>query len=52
MFSNVFFFIFRNTIRMSNSFDQDQALRFVWPNPGPNFCKDKRQMTKVVCYCY
>ena len=28
--------IFRNTIRVSNSLDPDQALRFVGPDLGPN----------------
>ena len=27
---------FRNTIRMSNSLDPDQARHFVWPDLGPN----------------
>ena len=26
----------RNTIRVSNSFDPDQVLHFVWSDPSPN----------------
>ena len=33
-FQNIFF---RNTIRVSNSFDPDQARHLVWPDLGPNY---------------
>ena len=52
-FQNQFFFkiSFRNTIRMSNSLDPDQAQHFVGPYLGPNCLQmlsadDKNHQTK------
>ena len=55
---------FRDTIRVSNSLDQDQARRFVGPDLGPNcllrlsaddsrrqivnHCKSRRQSVKTI----
>ena len=44
--NNCFKKSFRNTIRVSNRLDPDQAQRFVRPDLGPN-CKGYRQMSKV-----
>ena len=42
---------FRNTIRVSNSFDQDQAGRFVWPDLCPNcFHKFSADNTRRTCH--
>ena len=37
----------RNTIRVSNSLDPDQARQNVGPDLGPTVCKSYQQMTKV-----
>ena len=38
---------FRNTTRVSNSLDPDQARRFVGPDLGLNYCKCYQQTSKV-----
>ena len=38
---------FRNTIRVSNSLDPDQARRFVGPDLGPNCLQRYQKTTKV-----
>ena len=38
---------FRNTIRVSNTLDLNQARHFVGPDPVPTLCKVYQQMTLV-----